>query len=530
MIRKYLFITFLILIIGNTSFSQELTKFKKKSYFTEAYRLIDLGNYAEATKYLIPLFKSDKTNSNTAYLLGLCYFKKNRYPMAVKLFKIAAQHVSKEYKSHRFNETRAPINALNYLAKSYHRNYQFENAKKYYTRYMNIADTSQRRFIEQDIASTEYAQKAIADSTQITITNLGPDINSKYNDYAPAISADESTLIFTSRRKGNIGERTDGGDYYEDLYISHKVNGEWTPAKNMGVPINTPQHEASISLSPDGKTLFIYKDDDGEGNIYESFLVDSQWTKPKKLGSDINSPYDETHAGITADGSRLYFVSNRPGGLGGKDIYYCTLLPNGTWSKAQNIGAPINTPFDEDGITIHPDGTTLYFSSKGHQTLGGYDLFYSNMDDEGHWKEPKNMGYPINTPDEEQFFVITPNNKRGYFSSDRKGTIGNRDIFLMDFLSLPERNATVVKGQITGPNGIEKGLSLKVTTLDGTLVGQYNSTSKGNYTLILRQDRSYLLTIEKDGKEQTQKITIPPRTSFFLTERFYKLSPLMTIK
>jgi len=292
MIRKYLFITFLILIIGNTSFSQELTKFKKKSYFTEAYRLIDLGNYAEATKYLIPLFKSDKTNSNTAYLLGLCYFKKNRYPMAVKLFKIAAQHVSKEYKSHRFNETRAPIIALNYLAKSYHRNYQFENAKKYYTRYMNIADTSQRQFIEQDIASTEYAQKAIVDSTQITITNLGPDINSKYNDYAPAISADESTLIFTSRRKGNIGERTDGGDYYEDLYISHKVNGEWTPAKNMGVPINTPQHEASISLSPDGKTLFIYKDDDGEGNIYESFLVDSQWTKPKKLGSDINSPYD----------------------------------------------------------------------------------------------------------------------------------------------------------------------------------------------------------------------------------------------
>jgi tetratricopeptide (TPR) repeat protein len=248
------------------------------------------------------------------------------------------------------------------LAYQYH--YQYKEAKSIFERYKTKNKRETR--VDHRISECIVGDSLLNHPTGATITNLSATVNSRWNDYTPLIIADGNTLFFTSNRSGSTGGiRLKDGSYYEDIYSTHLENGLWTKPVSVSKKINTKYHDAAASASPDGKTLFIYSEK-GYGDILVSNYENDDWTIPVSLGDKINSSYWETSATVTSDGKTLYFTSDRPGGYGGLDIYKSELQENGTWGMPKNLGFPINTFGNEDSPVIHPDGKSLYFSSNGH--------------------------------------------------------------------------------------------------------------------------------------------------------------------
>ncbi|MEJ0033096.1 MAG: hypothetical protein WDO15_23390 [Bacteroidota bacterium] len=248
-------------------------------------------------------------------------------------------------------------------------------------------------------------------------------------------------MFTTRRRDGNMNENVFSDNKpWEDIFISSKEGGKWTPAKNIGAPVDigapvgTLNHESTTALSRDGNTLLIYKDENN-GDIYVTSrkTTSEPWSAPEPL-EGINSTYAESSASLSTDGTTLYFSSDRPGGLGGFDIYMATKDSRGNWTKIKNLGPGINTPYDEEGPFIDYEGKVLYFSSKARKGMGGYDIFKSTLTDvkNNKWSDPENLGYPINTPDNDVYFVGSKDGKRGYYSSVREDGLGYADIYRVD--------------------------------------------------------------------------------------------------
>ncbi|MGB0888229.1 MAG: TolB family protein, partial [Vicingaceae bacterium] len=413
---RYISILLCCLFTTINLFAQEET-FKKK--FLEANTLIEEKLYHVALPLWIDLQKEQPENSNLNYKVGVCYIEsKNQKAKALSYLTAAAKNVSNNYDPYSHTEKKAPKEVYFYLARAQHLSYQLDDALSNYDTFKG--KTSKKHFLYSDIDKQkkycENAKIAVANPVKTEIKNLGAKINSKYEDYSPAVLFDESTIYFTSRRllsdSSNmyIIEMSDG-KFYEDIYVSYKYNGTWT--EPTPININTTGHEAVVNVSTDGKTLFIYRDDNGDGNIYQSNLEgNGEWSYPVSLDSNINQKSQETHAHLSPDGKSLYFVSDRENGNGGKDIYVCDKLADGSWDIPKNVGNVINTPADEDGVFIHPDGKTMYFSSNNENSIGGYDVFSSTLDANGNWSQPVNMGYPINTADNDLFFVTSADGKR----------------------------------------------------------------------------------------------------------------------
>ncbi len=370
---------------------------------------------------------------------------------------------------------------------------------------------------------------------KMQITNLGGTINSEYDEHSPVFSADEQILIFTSKRKSEIHlAKTEDGQYYEDIYISQKLaDGQWTIPVSISSNINTPRHEASIGLSPDGQELYIYVDESTilnprDGNIYVSRLIGDEWTKPVKL--NINTKYNENHASISADGQELYFTSDRPEGYGGLDIYKSKRLPNGEWGIPVNLGPTINTPKDEVSPFIHPDGVTLFFSSKGHNSMGGFDIFYSILDDSMKWSTPTNLGYPINTPNDDAFYIPTPDGQRAYYASERPGGIGRKDIYIITLPQSEEKLLTVMTGYITMANGrLPENVTIRVIEeATNKEVGIYTPNSKtGKYLFILKAGKRYIISVESDiFLPYTEIIDVSDSVTYNKIERPITLNPI----
>jgi len=337
------------------------------------------------------------------------------------------------------------------IGESHHLGFKFDEAIDYYQKYnqqlqagglkttesKNAAAKTQKR-----IQECENARKFTDAPNAYQSTNVGEGINTVHPEYGVAVNKDETMMVFTSRREGSTGVGNVDKDlqFFEDIYISYFKDGKWQAAENIGTTINTEYHDASIGLSPDGKTLFLYKDENG-GDIYVAEMnADSSWTTPHPISEQVNSPYNENSISISADGSTMFFTSDRPGGLGGIDIWTCTKDKKGRWGKPENIGAPINTPNNEDGPFIDYDNKTLYFSSNAHEGMGGYDIFVSEYDSAtSKWKEPVNIGFPISTPDNDIYFVKSGDSKYGYYASVKDDGMGEKDIYKV---LLPEDRKT----------------------------------------------------------------------------------------
>jgi outer membrane protein OmpA-like peptidoglycan-associated protein/Tol biopolymer transport system component len=381
--------------------------------------------------------------------------------------------------------------------------------------------------LQVTLQQLKNAEKYMAQPLKIEIRNLGPQINSPYPDFAPVISADESILYFTSRRPGSTGNKVaPDGLYYEDIYVSENRNGQWTSARNVGAPLNSTTHDACIALSADGQTLFLFNSENG-GDIFQSRLKGTRWLPPKNMGSPINSKYWEPSVCLSADERTLFFVSDRPGGLGGRDIYMCRRLPNGKWSAPINLGPPINTPYDEDGPFFHPDGKTLFYSSNGPNSMGGFDIFRTELRPDSTWAPPVNLGYPINTPGDDIYFVLSASGLHGYYASERDDSYGEKDIYLIDFSTLQvatkpteskdeelnvssePASAPVFRPNLTLVTGIiydsetQAPLEATITIIDNvraeTLAVLTSNAATGKYLISLPAGKNYGIAVTAPG-------------------------------
>jgi len=519
----------------NIEFTKENFK-DKPDGLKEALKQIKTGDgfYEEGfTKYRFALpyyLKANEFNPNDAllnYKIGNCYlhsnFRTKALPYLEKVLTL------KPYVA-------TDVHYL--LARAYHLNMDWEKAKKEYALAKKAAvgkdAKEQLDDINKKIEECNTGIKLTEKPVRVFIDNLGNTINSPYADYDPTISADEDILIFTSRRNTTTGGGMDKfiDEYFEDIYISHQVNGKWEMAANIGSPINTKGHDAVKGLSPDGQKLFIYKDDNGDGNIYSCDLEGDKWSKPEKLPKAVNSSAHESSASLSFDGKTLYVVSDREGGIGGRDIYACTQNEKGKWETATNLGAVINTKYDEEGVFMLPDGKTLYFSSEGHNTMGGYDIF-KTVYENGKWSKPENIGYPINTPDDDVFFVVSASGKHGYYASVKNDGLGEKDIYQITFLG-PEKPLILsteddLLANLTMPvseNSLAPALDIKanlVTLLKGIVtdaltgspleasieitdneknvsIASFKSNSKtGKYLVSLPSGKNYGIAVKADG-------------------------------
>ena len=349
-----------------------------------------------------------------SYRLGMCYLEKeDSYAKAVEtLNPVAEKHP--EAADIKF-----------YLGKAYHLNYQFDEAIKELNEYLGQKIIkSQRPITERLIQNCENAKKLVDNPIEVDITNVGGPINSEAAEYVPVVSSDEKVMLFTY-----AGTKSKRG--MEDVFRTEKKkDGTWGYPKALGDNINGIDNDACIALSPDGQVLFVYRDDPKKkGEIYYSKLKGKKWDTPIPLLGEVNSNHWEGSCSLSADGKTLYFTSDKPGGLGGRDIYKATLINDSIWGNVENLGPTINTPYNDDAPFFHPDGRTLVFSSEGHNSMGGYDVFHTQLKVDSTWKPVENIGYPINSPDRDTYYVLSADGKTGYFSSGRSGGHGKQDIY-----------------------------------------------------------------------------------------------------
>lgn len=449
-------------------FQESLKEASFEEKFEAANLLIEDQLYTYAVDVLLNLNEEQPNNANINYKLGFCLLHmSNRRADALPYLKKAENGISKKYNPFSPFEKASPFETHFYLARAYHLNEKLDDAILNFEAFLEETKSKHVLYDQAQlyVKQCNVAKEEIKNKKEFKIANVGEPINSVDEDFSPIVTLDEGAMYFTSRRlrpdSSNLKFFSpQDGMHYEDVYVSYYnfKNNTWGDPEVISSISSPKSNQATISVSSDGQQLFIYKDINGNGEIYVAQNEGETFGTPEKMGSDINTEYWETHATLSADGQTLYFVSDRPGGLGGRDIYRCKKLPNGMWSKALNIGPPINTPYDEESPYFHPFGNILYFSSNGENSMGGFDIYYAEEeeDDQGNikWSTPTNLGYPLNTVDDDVFFTTNAKGDQGYYSSAKKGGFGQKDIYTVSFKSVKEEFA-ILKGYID-PGSAEK--------------------------------------------------------------------------
>jgi len=536
---KKIIYSIIICLSVNLAFGQDVPFDKKlfkekKSEFKEALKHLETGdeylgyisvrmigilapiekqglNFPSALEEYLLAYKFNPKSADLNYKIGICYDNIDKYKME--------KYILEAYK---LKPTVVPEIRF-YLGFCHHLNGKWQAA---ITEYNAFGRTTNSNMVALKVLATKKVQECRSgeqiskEKARVWIDNLGNSVNSKYPDYAPVISADEAIMVFTARRPAE--KMSPFGGYFEDLYSSKKVDGVWTKSESLGESVNVSgQHDATIGLSPDGHTLFIYNDDKGKGDILISTDENGVWSKPVRLGKNINTKeYHEPDASLTFDGKTLYFTSNKPGGFGGHDIYKSFWdEEKERWGEAENVGNVLNTPYEERSIFIHPDGETMYFASKGHNTIGGYDLFYSKLKD-GIWQKPINFGAPLNTPHDDVSLVVAGNGRYGYYSSYKAGGYGEKDIYLITFLGpekLPmlsnEDNliasiAEPVKEKFIEPEVISEGANMAILT--GLIKGEKTKKPlKANIVLIDNEENKVIAEFTSDAITGKYLVSLP---------------------
>ena len=496
----------------------------------------------EAKNYYIQAAELDPENAKANYMAGKVHLETTDKDRATRYF-LKVVEIDPDYR----------FDILYLIGQGYQLGLDFDQAINYYQRYKDKvntdtdyvgADRIPLEAVSRRIYECENGNEFTAYPEGYSIVNVGTKINSEWHDFAPVLNEDQSTIIFTTRRKsGNLNDDVHTDNFsYEDIFIAQYQDTTWSQAVNIGSTINTPFHDSNIALSADGRQLYLYKDDeDGTSDIYFSELsADSVWSRPRPVSGDVNSDFTEKSLSISPDGKTVVFSSDRPGGEGEMDIYLSTLDANGAWVNVSNLGATINTEFDEDSPFLDYDGKTLYFSSRGGKGMGGYDIFKSEYDSvAGNWSDPINLGYPMNTPDDDIYFVGTKDGKRGYFASIRDAGMGYTDIYMV---SVPVSD--VDKAERLGPSNYinkdsssadDEGLqpvslivevtdyddatpldaSLQIRRISDNVMYSVSNIAPGLYQVdILNPTQNeFMLSMERDGYLfKNIKITLPAST------------------
>ena len=404
--------------------SQDVKKLQDS--FLEAEYFFMNQNYSDALPAYLQLYEKMPESANLAFRIGVCYLniagKKN---LSVKYLEAASKNISAKHKEGTLTQVAAPYDALFELGNAYRINYQFDKAKNAYMKYEETLlpdDKENINFIDHEIKVCDNAKNLISKPVDFTLENVGNLFNDEKSNYNPVISANGKSFAYMVSLK-----------FYNAIMFSRLVNGKWSIPVNISPDLQTDGDVFISCLSSDGKMLFLSMSDKYNSDLYYSTFDGTKWSKIVKLNKNINTKAWESHAFISEDGNSLVFASDRPGGFGGLDIYI-SKNENGDWGPAVNSGPEINTPFNEDRPFLINNGRTLFFASQDHNNIGGYDIFKSEMQPNGIWSSPQNLGYPLNTPDDDIFFMPVGNGKSGYISVFREGNgFGREDIYKVTF-------------------------------------------------------------------------------------------------
>jgi len=375
----------------------------------------------------------------------------------------------------------------------------YSNAGKHFRMFKEQYQGKDQDFVKKAdkyILDCDFSVIAVQHPEKYQPANLGKAINTQDREYFPALTADGLSLIFSRTVDGN-----------EDFYVSKRSDKQWQTAVPLSNKINTPQNEGAQSISPDGMYLFFTgcnrEDGFGSCDLYVSHKNGDEWAAPFNLGATVNSPSWDSQPAVSPDGYTLYFVSNRPGGIGGYDLWKTSLNAEGEWSKPVNLGPDINTIYDENTPFVHPDGKTLYFSSNGWPGLGDMDIYYSRAQDNGKWGKPINMGYPINTFNEETGLTVNPEGNLGMFSSVLKDGLGDMDIYSFDMPAAAKPSPiTYVKGVVRDKdtrNFLEARVQVVNVKTKETRFNDYTSPANGEFLAVMPLGGIYAFNAMADG-------------------------------
>lgn len=525
----------------------------KKEMEEEAYNALNDEDYVTAYAKFDELNSKYPKEFDYKLKLGICCLKNpERKERAIEVF----TEMKNTYKT---------VESDFFLGKAYHLNYKFDEAIIILQKFIDVRGNSSKKDDKDMVEEAKLILnnckngKLLIDNKVIAdIKNIGSPINTEEEQYVPVITTDESIMFFTYSGKFSVGGKLNSnlepdpkdGKFNEDVYVAYR-RPDNIYSEPQGIDaINTKGNDAAIAISPDGQTLLtFYSDAKNSGDIAISKLVGDEFSKPVLLNKNINSDYWEGSCSISADGRFLFFASERPGGLGGRDIWLSEKI-NGDWGEAKNMGPKINTPYDDDAPFIHPDGITLFLSSKGHQSIGGYDIMFS-IKSESEWSVPQSMGLPLNTTEDDRYYVINSKGDRGYFSSNRSasGGKGKNDIYTVEPGILGKKPViALLKGTVYGNDqpleakieiirSIKKDqftkeeleiLSNNEIGSDGKLIiGTYASNSStGKYLTTLSPGAIYRIKVSADKYESVEEdVDIEKLTEYMETTKdFYLVS------
>jgi len=378
--------------------------------YTDAVEFMYSGDYPDALEVLLTLHNRGFQTANINYLIGECYLNiQGQKSRSVPFLKDAIRNISMHYKGTSLQEEFAPCKSLLYLGIAYRLNYDFENALHYFNEYLGTLDDADRenaRLAEYHIERCNYARELMMSPAKFAADTLSGGINTALSSFNPLVSADEESIVYMDQLK-----------FYDAVMLAHRSDSDWTAPRNLTPEIKSDGDHYATGISADGKKLVLTSYDPYKsGELFSSEYVDSEWTPLQKLNDPVNTVFNETHASLSPDGNTLYFTSDRKGGYGGTDIYRSVKSEGGLWETAINMGPLINTPYNEESPFVSTDGSKLFFSSQGHYNMGGFDVFCSSMDLDGDWLPPVNIGYPLNTTDDDLFFFPVGNGKIAYQS------------------------------------------------------------------------------------------------------------------
>ncbi len=528
------------------------------------YENEDFSHFRNALPFYSAAYDFNPNNAELNFKIGVCVLHTIHNEQALK-YLVKATELNPEVDP----ELRY------YLAKANQFNENWDEAIIDYQEYqLEQKESKLSKFeleeLEKDISKKilecNYGKEFSKKPVNVVIQNLGEPINSEYPEYGVVISADESIMYFTSRRPGSHGSHAayrkgHEENYHEDVYMSRRnVYGSWSKPKNLGHPINSSQHDATVGLSPDGQVMLVYKSDHHLGGIYHCDLDGDEWGYPLPI-KVIDTDAHESSACYSPDQQTLFYVTDlEKGSQGRKDIFYTTWnKEDKKWDEPKNIGPAINTEYDEEAVFMHSDGRTLYFSSKGHNSMGGFDVFKTVMQQDSSWSPVQNLGYPVNGPEDDVFLVMAANGRHGYYATHHKDSYGEKDIYKIIFLgeekelvsithdpllagsihpmtmAIPDPNMPIETAQTTILKGVVRELgsagpvAARIEIIDNKthqVVGSYRSNSKtGKYLVSLPSGRNYGVTVYADSTLfHSENIDIPISAAYNEVYRDISLS------
>jgi hypothetical protein len=479
---------------------QEDIKQRKKNLAT-ADDAFERADFLRAYNLYSEILKYDTANYELVYKSGYCLFAVNKTDTSCLKY---------------FNKAKSKVPECHYFIG---RVLLYEDQPRraldefYYFKTQNDEKTVSNQEVLHWIANCETAIKEENNKQSLIVKNLGNKINTNFSEYVPLIWNVNGALVFTSRRADSKGGLKDPyGKFYEDIYVAQKSGSGWIAPSSISDNINTANHDACVAFSPSGNELLIYRTDEKQtgGDLYISKYEDGKWSIPEKLGPEINSEYLETSACFSSSGNEIIFSSNRPGGLGGKDLYIVRRFMNGKYSLPFNLGPNINTPEDEDAPFIDKNNNALYFSSKGHNSMGEYDIFVAQFDESlDRWGKAENLGAPINSTSDDIYFMKLDDKNEALFTSRREGGFGDADIYEVNF---DESSQTMIYCRLNfekiGTKEDVKDVQISLYDESGKLEGLFRPNREYMSMILLATvDKPYKMIVEGSHIEPIIKKT-----------------------